>query len=215
MLTKFLRRTNIPAMTQPHVKHATPEHPILTAIAQRWSPYAYDASRPVEREKLLACLEAARWAASSYNEQPWSFIIATQQQPAEFARMLQCLAEPNQPWARHAPVLMLTVAARNFTRNNKPNRVAEHDVGLAIGNLAIQASALGLQAHQMAGIEPAKIRASYSVPEGYDPVTAVALGYPAATHSDAELLQRDAGARARKKFADFVFAGAWKKPATL
>src|SRR2546425_13197566 len=104
-------------------------HPVLPVIAERWSPYAFD-PRPVERDKLLSCLEAARWAPSSYNEQPWTFILAERTDAAEFARMLDCLVEGNRVWAQNAGVLLLTVVAKNFVKNGKPNRAAEHDIGL-------------------------------------------------------------------------------------
>src|SRR6185503_3138679 len=149
-------------------KLASPNHPILPVIAERWSPYAFD-PRPVEREKLLSCLEAARWAPSSYNEQPWTFILAERTDQAAFAQALDCLVEGNRGWAKNVGVLMLTVVARNFTKNGKPNKAAEHDLGLAAGNMVLQATALGLQGHQMIGIEPAKVRAAYKVPEGFDP----------------------------------------------
>lgn len=199
-----------------HVKHAAPDHPILPVMAERWSPYAFD-PRPVEREKLLSCLEAARWAASSYNEQPWTFILAERTNEAEFARVLACLVEGNQVWAKNAGVLMLTVVARNFVKNGKANRAAEHDMGMAAGNMVLQATALGLQGHQMIGIEPAKVRAEYKVPEGYDPHTAVALGYPAAVQAGPTdpLGQRDLTPRVRKPLAEIIISSTWGQAARL
>jgi nitroreductase len=196
-------------MTTQHIKHANPDHPIEPAIANRWSPYVYD-PRPVEREKLLSCLEAARWAASSFNEQPWSLIVAERADEQAFDAALQCLVEANQAWAANAGVLILTAVKTTFTRNGNPNRVAEHDLGLAMGNLTIQATALGLEAHQMAGVNLAKVRQTYDIPEGYEPVTAVALGYvgdPA--KADPQLAQRDQGPRDRKVLSEWVFAGQW------
>lgn len=199
-----------------HPKHAPPNHPILPVIAERWSPYAYD-PRPVEREKLLSCLEAARWAASSYNEQPWTFILAERTNEAEFKRMLNCLVEGNQAWAKNTGVLMLTVVARNFSKNGKPNKAAEHDLGLAAANMVLQATALALQGHQMIGIEPAKVRAEYKVPEGFDPHTAIALGYPAAVQPGTAdpLAQRDQSPRIRKALSEIAIAGSWGQPAKL
>ncbi len=192
-------------MNQPaHPKLAVTDHPILPLLTQRWSPYAYD-PRPVPPADLRACLEAARWAASSYNEQPWAFIVAPRTSEAGFQKALSCLVEANQAWAQHAGVLLLTFASRTFSRNGKPNRVAEHDLGQAVSHLSLQATALGLQAHQMGGIEIAKTRQLYSVPEGWDPVTAVALGYPAASPAG-ELAARDAAPRSRKPLGEFVFA---------
>lgn len=196
-----------------HIKHASPDYPILEAIAQRWSPYAYD-GRPVEREKLLTCLEAARWAASSYNEQPWRFIVAERENSDDFDRALNCLMEANQVWAKNAGVLILTAVSRTFARNGNPNRVAEHDLGQAAANFALQAATLGLQAHQMAGISPSKARLAYLVPEGFDIVTAIALGYPGETpqEADRDLMDRDAHGRGRKPMGEFVFTGSWANP---
>lgn len=188
-------------------KRAETDYPILDLLADRWSPYAYD-PRPVEEEKLLSCLEAARWAASSYNEQPWSFIVAAREAAEEFERLLGCLVEANQAWARDAGVLLITVAAKQFSRSGKPNLMAEHDIGLAIGNLSAQATALGLFVHQMAGIDRSKVRQTYDIPESHEPLTAIAIGYVAAPADDPQAVQRDAP-RSRKPLSDFVFAGTW------
>lgn len=198
-----------------HPKHATPDFPILPAIANRWSPYAYD-PKPVESEKLKTCLEAARWAASSYNEQPWTFLVAKREDTAAFAAMLDCLLEANQAWAKNAGVLLLTVTAKNFKLNGKPNRVCEHDIGLAAGNFVIQATAVGLDAHQMAGINASKIRQTYNIPEGYEPVTAIALGYAldAAKIPDEKLKQAETTPRTRKPLAE-IAQSTWGKPAVL
>src|SRR3954467_4998630 len=111
-----------------------PAPPILDLIHKRWSPRAF-ADRPVEPDKLLSLLEAARWAPSSSNEQPWSYFVATREEPAEFERMVGCLVEANQVWARHAPVLMISIARKVFARNGKTNEHARHDVGQAAAYL--------------------------------------------------------------------------------
>jgi nitroreductase len=192
-------------MATPHPKHAAPNHPILPVIAERWSPYAYD-PRPVERAKLLSCLEAARWAPSSYNEQPWTFILAERTDAAAFAKALDCLVEGNQAWAKNVGVLLLTVVSRSFVKNGKPNAACENDVGLAAGNMVLQATALGLQGHQMIGIVRDKVRANYNVPQGHDPHTAIALGYPAAVAAGTTdpLAQRDLAPRSRKPLTEIV-----------
>ncbi len=201
-------------MTTNPEKHARPNHPLLEVLARRWSPYVFE-PRPVEREKLLSCLEAARWAASSYNEQPWSFIVAPRDEEPEFQQLLGCLVEANQAWARDAGVLLLTVAARTFRRNDRPNRVAAHDVGLAMGNFTVQATELGLAVHQMAGVDLEKARQTYQIPASHDPLTAVALGYaaPPDASADPQLAQRDTAPRSRKPLSEFVFAGRWNQPA--
>ena len=202
-------------MLSSHPKLAKADRPILEVITQRYSPYAYD-PRPVEREKLLTCLEAARWAPSSYNEQPWTFILAERTDAAAFAQAVDCLVEGNRGWAKNAGVLLLTIVSKLFSKNGKPNRAAEHDIGLAAGNMVLQATALGLQGHQMIGIESAKIRAVYKVPETHEPLTAIALGYAATVQPGATdpLAQRDLAPRTRKPLSDIVISS-WGQPAKL
>lgn len=195
-------------------KRATPDHPIHELISERWSPYVFE-PREVEREKLLSCLEAARWAASSFNEQPWSFILAERSDEAEFDRILSCLVEANQAWAKNAGVLLLTVVAKSFSRNNKPNRVAQHDLGLAAGNLSLQATQLGLAVHQMAGVELSKAATTFAIPDSHEPVTAIAIGYAGDPSQDENLGQRDLAPRSRKPLSDFVFAGKWNSSANI
>ena len=132
---------------------ASTDHPVHEFISKRWSPYSF-VDRPVETDDLLSLFEAARWAPSSYNEQPWHYIVATKDSPKAFERLLSCLVEGNQIWAKSAPVLALGIAKLNFDYNNKPNRAAIHDLGLAAGNLLFEATARGLYVHQMIGILP-------------------------------------------------------------
>ncbi len=196
-------------------KLAKTEFPIHDLLRRRWSPRAFS-DRPVEPEKLCSLLEAARWAPSSYNEQPWAYLVATQDDPSEYARLLSVLAEGNVAWARRAPVLMLSLAKLNFERNGKPNRHAFHDVGLATANLVAQATAMGLVAHQMAGFSVEKARQLFSVPTGWEPVAAIALGYPGEADSLPESLRdRELAPRSRKPLEEFVFAGRWGRSAPL
>lgn len=196
-------------------KLATTDCPIHDLLERRWSPRAF-ADRPVEPEKLRCLLEAARWAPSSYNEQPWAYLLAAREQPAEFARLLSVLVEGNIAWARHAPVLMLSLARLNFERNGKPNRHAFHDVGLASENLVIQATAVGLAVHQMAGFHVDKAREVFSIPESWEPVAAIALGYAGEAESLPEPLRaRELAPRTRKPLEQFVFTGRWGEVAAL
>lgn len=196
-------------------KLAETRYPIHDLLRGRWSPRAFADKLP-EREHLLSLLEAARWAPSSYNEQPWSFIVATKQSPDAFARLLDCLVEGNRVWARHAPVLMLSVAHLHFTGDGKPNRHALHDVGLAVGNLVLQATALGLVVHQMAGFDAHKARGAFRIPSGFEPVAAIAVGYPGDPGSLPEhLREREQSQRHRKDLAEFVYATAWGEPSSL
>ena len=196
-------------------KAAQTQYSIHDPLRQRWSPYAFS-GRMVEPEKLHSVLEAASWAASSYNEQPWSYIVATSENKAEFERLLGILAEGNQEWARNAPVLMLSVAKLNFEYNGAENRHAFHDVGAASATLAIQAVDLGLFIHQMAGFDVPKAKEIYSIPEGYEPVAAIALGYFGDPQTVSEKFQqRENAPRKRKPLAEFVFSGSWNQTSPL
>jgi len=187
-----------------------PDHAILDVLSKRWSPRAF-ADRTVEPEKLRRLLEAARWAPSSYNEQPWRFIVAAKDDPDEYERLLRCLNEKNQQWAESAPVLMLTVARKHFTHNDNENRHARHDTGLAMGNLVAQATALDLYVHQMAGIRPDAARGTYGIPDEYEPVAGVAVGY-LSEDVDERAKMSD---RSRRPLRETVFAGSWGAAAPL
>jgi nitroreductase len=190
-------------------KRAQPDHPVHELIARRWSPYAY-ASRAVDLTELRSLFEAARWAASSYNEQPWRYILATTADSVEFERLLSCLVEPNQAWAKYAPALALGVAGLEFSHNGKPNPVALHDLGLASANLVLEAAARGLYVHQMAGILPDRARELYGIPEKFDPLTALAIGYLDEGGAVPETFrERDRSPRSRKPLGELVFSGSW------
>ncbi len=190
---------------------ADPAHPVHDLIATRYSPRAFS-DRAVSQEDVRSLLEAARWAPSCFNEQPWRYLLAMKSQPDEFARMLSCLVEFNQSWAKEASVLLLAVASTQFERNQKPNRHAWHDVGAASGSLSLQATALGLQAHQMAGFDADRARAEFAIPEEFEPVAAIAIGYPGSADSLPEdLRERELAARERKPLSELVFSGAWGK----
>jgi nitroreductase len=196
-------------------KLAKTDHPIHDLIAQRWSPYAFD-NRGVSDDDLRSLLEAARWAASSYNEQPWRFIVARRADGALYDKLLRCLVEANRQWAKQAPVLLLTAVSRAFAHNGKPNKAAEHDLGLAAGNLCIEATKRGLAVHQMIGIDPEIARATFAIPDGYDPFTAIAIGYAADPASLPDpLKQRDTAPRTRKPLAEIAFGESWGEPAPL
>ena len=193
-----------------HKRPAPAAAPIHDLISNRWSPRAFDA-RAVEPEKLRSLFEAARWAASSYNAQPWSFIVATKDDPENFKRVLETFVEFNQGWAKNAPVVGLSVAAHKMPHDGSQNRHAFHDVGQAATTLALQATALGLQVHQMAGIIPDKARQIFSIPPDYEAVAGFAIGYPGhpMTLPEGRLRDTETGVRQRKPVSEFVFAGKW------
>jgi len=196
-------------------KVAKTDHPVQELIAGRWSPYAFD-SRPVPLSDLQSVFEAARWAPSSYNEQPWSYIIATKDDPKEFERLLSCLIEGNRNWAKDAPVLALGVVSLKFKSTGQENRAAIHDLGLAAGNLVFEATARNLMVHQMIGILPEKARETYNIPAGHEAWTALAIGYlGSGADLPDRLRQRDSTPRQRKRLNEFVFARQWGNPSAL
>jgi nitroreductase len=195
-------------------KPAETNVPIHDLIRHRWSPRAFD-PRPVEPEKLHTLFEAARWAPSSYNAQPWYFIVGTKDDPENYNRVLDSFVEFNQGWAKRAPVVALSVAKLNFD-DGKPNRHAFHDVGQAAANLALQAEALGLSVHQMAGIDPEKARKLFHIPADYEAVAGIALGYAGDPSSlGDEMRKRELAPRQRKPLDSFVFTGEWGKSSPL
>jgi nitroreductase len=189
--------------------------PVHKLISHRWSPRIFE-NRAVEPGKLRSLFEAARWAASSFNAQPWSFIVATKDDPANYQRVLDCFIEFNQGWAKSAPVLALSVAQMKFGHNNQPNSHAFHDVGQAAATLQIQAEELGLAVHQMAGIVPDKAREIFKIPAGYDVVAGFAIGYPGdpAALPD-QLREKEVAPRERKPLDSFVFTGEWGKTSPI
>ena len=196
-------------------KTASPDYPIHELLRERWSPYAF-ADRRVPEADLRSLFEAARWAPSSYNEQPWRYLVATKDDPEQFQRLLSCLIEGNQIWAKAAPVLALGVVSLRFARNAQDNRAAVHDLGLAAGNLLVEATVRGLFVHQMIGILPDKAREIYGIPEGFEAWTGMAIGYKGdPTSLPARLRERDLAPRHRKPLREFVFSGKWKNPSPL
>ncbi|HNP29036.1 MAG: nitroreductase family protein [Nitrospira sp.] len=190
-------------------KPAEVQFHIHDLLRRRWSPRAF-ADQPVEREKIQKLLEAARWAPSCFNEQPWVFILATIENPENHQKLLSCLVEGNQIWAKRAPLLLLTVAKLHFDHNGQVNRHAYHDVGLAVGNLVMQATAMDLAVHQMAGILPDTIRERYALPTGYEAVTGIAIGYQGNVSTLPESLrERELAPRSRKSLREFVFSEIW------
>jgi nitroreductase len=198
-----------------NIKNATTDYPIQQVLAERWSPYGFE-DRPVSEADLRSLFEAARWAASSYNEQPWNYLVATRENSSEFGRLLSCLVEANQAWAKAAPVLVLCVVSLRFAKTIQDNRAAVHDLGLAAGNLLVEATARGLSVHQMIGLLPDQARELYRIPEHFEAWTAMAVGYKAdpAKLPDA-LKERDLAPRQRKPVSKFVFAGQWGQPSPL
>ena len=194
-------------------KRAPTSVPIHELIERRWSPRSF-ANRSVEPEKLRKLFEAARWAPSSSNIQPWHFIVATKDNAEEFSRALDCLRSGNKSWVANAPVLAFSVARSIWPDSSDVNRHAQYDLGQSVAYLTFEAMTEGLYVHQMAGIFPDKVRETYGVPENYEPMTAMAIGYGGdADALPEDLRKRETAPRTRKTLESFVFAGHWDSPA--
>lgn len=180
-------------------------HPLLR---QRYSPHAFR-DEPVSPKATERVLEAARWAPSSFNEQPWRFLVADRfEQPGTHAAIVDVLAEGNQAWASKAPVLILTAAKTSFDRNGEENPHARHDVGLAMAQFTMQATAEGLGVHQMGGFDAEQAKRRFGLADDVDPVTVVALGRPAPRDEiPADLAEREEASRQRRPLEEIVLDG--------
>ena len=203
-----------PLMAMPSQKRPATSQPLHNLIQRRWSPVGFDRERDIDRATLLSILEAARWAASSANLQPWRFIVAPRDNPTEFQRALSILKEGNQTWAQHAAVLLIAVTLR-YPKPEYRHPYASHDLGLAVGQMVLQALDHDVYAHQMAGIYPDKARETYQIPDEFEPFTAIALGYRSEDldHLSEGHRDREAAPRQRMALSEIVFNGSWGQPA--
>jgi nitroreductase len=198
-----------------HPKHASTEHQILDVIRRRWSPRAFDPSREIPSGDLRSLFEAARWAPSSFNEQPWRFVVTdVRRTPEAFAGLMQALDTFNQTWARNAPLLVLAAAATHLKRSGGLNRSAWYDAGQAVAFLTLQATSLGLGIRQMEGFDRDAARRVCNVPDDYEPVVVMAIGYPGDPDALAGERERfsERQPRQRQPTETFVFEGVWGAP---
>lgn len=205
------RREPIPVLPQ---KTAATAFELHDLIQGRWSPIGFDSERSIGKAALMSMLEAARWAASSSNLQPWRFIVAPRENQGEFQKIVSVLKEGNVPWAQHAAVLMIA-AVKRHGRPDVLNRHASHDLGQAIAQMVLQALDHGIYAHQMGGFFPDKARAVYDIPAEYEPFTAIAFGYKMLDlgHLSEAHRQREAAPRQRQALRDMVYNGSWGQAA--
>jgi len=151
------------------------DYEILEEIKNRWSPRAFDPHRDVPDEEIMALLEAARYAPSCFNEQPWRYIVAKGGE--DYQKILNILASSNQEWASKAPVLMLILSKQNFSYNNKNNRWHLFDAGTSWGYLSLEAQRRGLITHAMGGFDVVRAREAFNIPDDYSIIAVVAVGY--------------------------------------
>jgi nitroreductase len=196
------------------LKKAPPVEGVLPAIRERWSARSF-AGREVSPETLRKVFEAARWAASSNNEQPWRFLVG-RRGDSTWQKINEILMGANRAWAHRAPVLILGVAHTRFSKNGAENRYALFDLGAATSYLTLQAAELGMTTHQMAGYNQEAARKALGIPEEYALGSVIALGYqgePSAL-GDATLIERETSVRTRKPLDEIVFS-AWDETAGI
>jgi nitroreductase len=201
--------------SEPSVKFADTLPSVHELIRKRWSPRSFS-TREVSGEDLKTIFEAARWAASSFNEQPWRFLVARKSDGATYEKIFNLLVPANQAWAKTAPVLMIMAAKRTFSHGGSPNRYGLHDAGQALAHLFLQAIALGLHAHGMAGFDWERARKELRIPDDYDLGAAVALGHLAPPDQLPEQYrQSEISRRQRKPLNEIVFGANWNEPLRL
>jgi nitroreductase len=187
---------------------------IQETIANRWSPRAYDATKPVTHEQIIVLLEAARWAPSSYGDQPWRIMVFDKtSNPQAWQAAFDCLVSSNQSWAKDAPVLLLGCANTVLEYNGDANRFGQYDTGAAIENLCLQATHLGLMAHQMGGFKSDLAREKFNIPAQFTPMAMLTVGYVGdANNLPDELKAREFAERKRKPLGELFFDGMWNQP---
>ena len=198
-------------------KLAPTSTPIHELLARRWSPRAFDPTRPVSREQLKVLLEAGRWAPSCNGDEPWRYLIWDRgRDPQGWQKAFDCLSENNKKWVKNVPLLMLSCAGSTFQATGKPNRWTQHDTGAASVSMALQAVALGLIVHQMGGWDVDKARAAFAIPVEYTPMAMIAVGYQTGPEIlDEETKAKEMRPRARKPIAERFFEGGWGKGVTV
>jgi len=194
-------------------KPAATQYPVHELIRERWSPRAYS-EKGVSPEILQSLFEAARWAPSCNNEQPWAFLVGTKGDGDTFEKILGTLVDANQTWAQRAPVLAIAVSELAFAKNGNPNRNAFYDTGAAVSQLTTEATSRGLFVHQMAGFDPQKAADSFAIPSGWEPIAAFVIGYPGDPQALPEKLRdRELAPRTRRPLREFVMSGKWGEAA--
>jgi nitroreductase len=189
------------------------EFPVHDLISERWSPRAFG-EKAISPEVLTSLFEAARWAPSSSNEQPWAYLVATRDDAENFAKLVSILVPNNASWAQKAPVLALAVSEMAFAKSGTPNKNAQYDTGAASAWLTAEATSRGLFVHQMGGFDGEKAKQVFSIPPGWEPIAAMAIGYPGDPESLAPVLrEREVAPRTRKPISSFVMSGTWGQKA--
>lgn len=196
------------------LKSAVTEVPIHTMLASRWSPRAFDVNQSVSREQVLALVEAARWAPSCFGDEPWRVIVWDRARDAtRWQKAFDCLSEGNQAWVKNTPLLFTVGSDPHFRHNGKDNRWSQYDSGAAAMSLCLQATAMGLAAHQMGGFDAQKLREAFGIPAHIVPMSMIAVGYQAAPEIlTGEVREKEMAPRQRQPMGDVFFEGQWGTP---
>jgi len=188
---------------------AKTQQPVMELIAKRWSPKAFRLEIPKEAE-LISMFEAARWAPSCFNNQPWRYLVTTREDPEAFSRALACLTEKNASWVQNTPLLAFQIMRETFEYNGKPNPWSGFDCGLAMAQLILQAESMGWSVHVMAGFSRDRVREAFGVPEGFKPLVAFVIGIEGDSDTLPEdLKESEMEPRERKPLEEIVFSASW------
>ena len=192
-------------------KKAATEVPINEIIAQRWSPRAFDSNYVMTEDSVKSLFEAARWAPSCYGDQPWQFVLFKKEDATAWTSALNCLSINNQNWAMDASILIVVCANKNFNHNNELNRWAHYDTGAASENICLQATSIGLSAHQMGGFDQDKIRNLSNIPIEFDILACMVVGKSLDESKLSKIQKEKEGQmRSRKILKDIYFINEWK-----
>ncbi|MDC1067841.1 nitroreductase family protein [Candidatus Kapabacteria bacterium] len=196
------------------IKKTTPlKYPIDKLIESRWSPRSFNKDMKVEREKVLSICEAARWAPSCFNEQPWRFIVFDRSHnESDFKKGFDCLGEWNQKWAQNCSLLIAVVSHDKFVKNSNPNSWSGYDSGAAAQNMCLQATSLGLMSHQMGGFDSKKLINDFNIPQDHSAIAMIAFGYQAELSAvDEAYHEAELKERSRIELENNFFDGSWGK----
>jgi nitroreductase len=178
---------------------------VLDIIKNRWSPVSFSPA-VVEDNKIREILEAARYAPSSMNEQPWLFILVTREEPVIFNNIIEMLDDGNKTWAKNAYALIISLARMKHRYREKPNKYAFHDTGMAVSNMLLQAISMDIYFHQMGGFSPEKVKDYFKIDEGIEPVAVIALGYLGdGSELPEDVADRDKKRKPRKEISEYAF----------
>src|SRR3989344_2819881 len=197
------------ALTPEIQQHRKPTHDIAPYILNRWSPRAMT-GKPIPDNILMSLFEAARWAPSSYNAQPWRFIYA-KRDTEHWNTLFNLMGEFNQSWTKDAAVLVVVISRKNFEHNEKPSVTHMFDAGSAWENLALEASHRNLVAHGMEGFDYAKAKATLKIPDNFEVCAMIAIGERADLNTLPENLQKMEVPSTRRPLNEIIMEGTFKK----